>query len=673
MYIKILTTLLVSVFGVINPQDNCKVTLESLSEPGKKIIVNSSSDTLSKYGISVDVIEKKALRGGVRYSVAVRNDSKDYAVCLVNGPEVGGLKFPDDCRVVISKDGGRMIPVTTWRKQDINVVVSGDGLKGTMYWFAFAGEKKGLYVGCENSDNQNVKARIKYDRGTDEFAVEHEYMFYCNPGESYSTPWVDVHPYRGDWHVAADTYRKWFWSTHELAHQPEWLKNCSGWMLTILKQQNGQVIWPYNTIGKEMADAALARGLNVVGLYGRAVGGHDRLYPDYSADPALGGEEELRKGIEELHARGLRCIFYTNGQLIDALTPWWEEKGRDMSVMNADGSLKLDTYQKFKDGPRVVHTLACQSDKEWVDMMIKFAEDANALGADGLIYDQCGRMRTRVCYNPDHVHKVPCLTYQDDLIANLQTVYDHMQKINPDFVLMTEGFTDMELPSVAFYHRGSMLRIIPQKEMEGMALRNGKGWMAPEVLLYTFPEMVNTSNDPTSLNYRQRLNLNAMFNERTEIEVRFDYDRELVEHDRNADPSCYDNVNEAGSKNGEYHKEMVVNLDPKAAREYSYQIHSWLDRYPELMRGGRFIDTEKFTFTSDNPLAIAKAYESADGKTLGVIVWNISTKDAASFSVKPARRYRLTEVSAPDCSVSEGDPIAPESVQLYVFKKKRFF
>lgn len=668
----LLSFILGTFFGNIALQENFKVKLESLENPGQQIEV-SASEAASDYGISIDIEKLDAKRRSLRYRVSVTNNGNGYAVAGLEGPSVTGLKFKDEgYELVHSSAGGRRMPLSTFDKREdgFSITTTGDGNKGTMYWFAFAGEKKGVYAACENKECLNIYNIVSYDKESGIYSISQKQAFYCHPGEKYSSPVVDVHPYRGDWHVAADTYRRWYDSCHTIARHPDWLRNASGWMLTILKQQNGQVLWPYNTIGKEMCDEALSRGLNVLGLYGRAVGGHDSLYPDYSSDPTLGGEEELKKGIAEMHSRGLHCIIYVNGQLVDKETEWWEQTGKDWSVMMADGSLKTDSYKKFSNGRNVVHTLACMKTEFWQDMMIKMAEDANALGADGIIFDQLGRVRNRVCYNPEHGHKVPDLVYQQDLLQALEKVYAHMQEINPDFVLMTEGFMDMQLPSVAFYHRGSMGRIISQKDMEDMASHSGMGYAAPEVLLYTFPEMVNTSNDPAPQNLRQRLNLNAVFNERTEIEVRYDFDKDLVVNDRKQSLSCFDIINDSDSKNGKYHQAMVSKFDPAESHKYSKEIHSWLSSYPELMREGRFVDTKGFSISTGSPLLIAKAYLSKDGKEMGVIVWNVSPKDSAEFSIKPGSRFKLREATAPDCSIKPGDPIAPESVQIYIYDKK---
>ena len=77
----------------------------------------------------------------------------------------------------------------------------------------------------------------------------------------------------------------------------------SGWLLCILKQQNGEIMWDYPALTK-LCDAADARGLDILGLFGWAHGGHDHLYPDYHPCQEMGGEEALKKALEEIRRRG---------------------------------------------------------------------------------------------------------------------------------------------------------------------------------------------------------------------------------------------------------------------------------------------------------------------------------------------------------------------------------
>ena len=146
-------------------------------------------------------------------------------------------------------------------------------------------------------------------------------------------------PYEGEWYECGDTYREWFLAHRTITERPEWVKNCTGWLLAILKQQNDEVIIPYEEIGGLLADAAEERGIDILGLFGRGIGGHDRFYPDYRPDPKMGGEKAIKRGIAEAKAKGKRVVLYTNGQLLDmdGTPQYWPDTGRVISVRQRDG------------------------------------------------------------------------------------------------------------------------------------------------------------------------------------------------------------------------------------------------------------------------------------------------------------------------------------------------
>ena len=56
------------------------------------------------------------------------------------------------------------------------------------------------------------------------------------------------------------------------------------------------------------------------------------------------------------------------------------------------------------------------------------------------------------CYHTDHGHRVPRIVYEADRLDNMAYVQREMTKINPDFVVMTEGLADYELNMVGMFH-----------------------------------------------------------------------------------------------------------------------------------------------------------------------------------------------------------------------------
>ena len=68
-----------------------------------------------------------------------------------------------------------------------------------------------------------------------------------------------------------------------------------------------------------------------------------------------------------------------------------------------------------------------------------------------------------------------------------------------------------------------------------------------------------------------------------------------------------------------------------------------------------------------SPLVYAKAYEN--GNKRAVLVWNISDKEAAAYTVTPDAGWTQVEITSPEGPVAPGSPLAPQSLHLLVFKK----
>jgi len=628
---------------------------------------------------------RSAEDGALDVSAEIRNGTEDWVVSEFFGPEIKGLgiRNPEEYSLIRSTRKGlrtdmRALKAVAGKKKDA------DGWSwkkegyyeippyGPMKFCILAGKEDGLYLGIDNDKYEKIGGIFRYYPDSDQIGIMNRSFFFCHPGETYTTPSTHLWAYKGDWHVAADRYRKWFLAHHEIAPHPEWVRHTTGWMLTILKQQNAEIIWPYAAIGREMSDEAEKNGFNLLGLFGRAIGGHDRFYPDYTPDPDMGGEEAFRKGLEEMHARGLRAIVYTNGQLLDrnGLDDWWETTGKSLSLVNKKGEVYGESFQKFHDGPNRQFTWACMRTSQWQDMLMDFAMDAARLGADGIIFDQLGGPSYRRCYSKDHGHKVPDFAYGPDLMQTLEHISREVRKTYPDFVFMTEGYCDYELPSVTISHRGMSGRsyaTATQKNMEDMALHRGVSYPFPQFVTYTFPEALGTTNNPAPTNRRIYINYAAMFNDRPEIEVRYTPDKRFLETGINRTKEEYKNIKGPTSGSGPFHEDAVMHDDLHTLRLYSKQVLDMLRAHSDVMYDGIFVDDRGFTLDSGSPLVYAKAYEN--GNKRAVLVWNISDKEAAAYTVTPDAGWTQVEITSPEGPVAPGSPLAPQSLHLLVFKK----
>jgi len=122
--------------------------------------------------------------------------------------------------------------------------------------------------------------------------------------------------FEGDWRMGADYYRRWAnqtWWTDPVT--PDWMREWTGREKVILRHGNGQILHTYEEVPSIMK-RALECGIPMIELYGWHSGGQDNDYPNYYPDPQQGGEEGLRKAIEEVHKMGGRISLYGQGELL---------------------------------------------------------------------------------------------------------------------------------------------------------------------------------------------------------------------------------------------------------------------------------------------------------------------------------------------------------------------
>lgn len=529
----------------------------------------------------------------------------------------------------------------------------------TMQWCAFAGNNGGMYFASHDNRHASKQFNINYHKDNQKLSFSFLHQFACHPGENYQIPNLVIAPFSGSWHVAANRYRTWFDTSVKLQDVPVWAQNASGWMLTILKQQNNEVMWDYPAL-LEMSKISEERGLDIIGLYGWAHGGHDRFYPDYYPDTLMGGEQALKKALNDIRKSGKRSIIYVNGQLMDQNgTTYWDSIGRYINIVKKDKTLDYQKWHKYKDAPARFHGLACLSSDLWYERMLQLATEANAYGADGIIYDQLAVTAPKFCYATNHNHKTPEVMYTGDRYNLLNKIANTMKTINPNFIVMTEGLSDVVMNSISWFHGYENGVYVPtQKEIEGKYGKNTYSSIFPEMFKYTFSEMLTTTRNPSPVNNRLILNYATVYGFRQELESRYAADVKYLKEKKIPVPADYGNVISKPDLS------LVTSQDPVAMKNYTKQIIDFQRENADLLWHGKYIDDQKIV--CDGGQVIAKVFEN--GNRLGVVAWNYSLQKQ-DFNVE-VPGYVLENVSAPGVSaVSVKEPIAAESIRLYIWKK----
>ncbi|MBP8802080.1 MAG: hypothetical protein KBI41_11155 [Kiritimatiellae bacterium] len=520
------------------------------------------------------------------------------------------------------------------------------GVRGTMQWFALAGREGGLYVGSHDPLHRAKQLSLRYDPSLKRFGMAVRHDFFCRSGESVALAPVVVQPYAGSWHAAARLYRTWFDSVKKLRDVPAWARDTSGWLLCILKQQNGEIMWPYTSLDK-LCDVADARGLDILGLFGWAHGGHDHLYPDYIPCPEMGGVEALKKGLKEAKRRGKRTIIYANGQLQEReATEFWRTVGKDIAITRRDGTTYQHTYHKYRNIPVYRFDLGCLYAQAWYDRMLSLAIQANELGADGILYDQLGMMAPMACYGEGHGHPVPSMAHEVERPVFLKRIADHMRQINPDFIVMTEGLHDCALDAISMFH-GCTLGTYRTSASE-MLVRLRASRVAdpfPELFRTVFPEVMSTIRVPTPMMDRDMVNYTCVYGMRYEIESRYGPDATYLREDRVPESDDYVHVVNKPDV------AMMRATPPVEAARYLKEAIDFQRENAAFFWHGRFVDSQGFTLTGKD--LVAKGF--AAGDRFGVVIWN-PLQTVTPFTLE-VPGYALESASEP--GRERVDPLAP--------------
>ena len=88
------------------------------------------------------------------------------------------------------------------------------------------------------------------------------------------------------------------------------------------------------------------------------------------------------------------------------------------------------------------------------------------------------------------------------------------------------------------------------------------------------------------------------------------------------------------------------------------------------MMTGNYLAGRGVQLESSSKYVMANAFATTAGDKLGVLVWNVSEEESATYNVAYPG-YRAVSVCAPDKEdVKLGDALAPASIHLVMFEKQ---
>jgi hypothetical protein len=237
-----------------------------------------------------------------------------------------------------------------------------------------------------------------------------------------------------------------------------------------LKWEDGTVIHRYRDLPM-LADEAKALHFDTLLLAGWTNGGFDNYTFHYATDPELGTEAELKEAIRQVHAKGVKVLFYVNVLSIAADNDEFRRKGPACAVRGSDGAVDM-FGESF-----LVHPLStlCNSVPFWRDCVKRNVRYALLeLGADGLYLDQIGSA-PRDCFAADHDHRQSWPGNYRQLLAEIR------QELNAagrtEVVFLTEEVMDLYKDLIDCFLCYSFWQCAPK-------------YSFPELFRYTFPEVL---------------------------------------------------------------------------------------------------------------------------------------------------------------------------------------
>jgi len=577
---------------------------------------------------------------GFCFSGSIKTETPGWIIKEVNYPLMGGIR-------ITGIETGIYWPVGLGEYHNNPELFGSRSLwypaaKGcAMPWFSLNYPGGGLYVGDHDVTQENKVINLSYDKVTGTFSTGIDRPVY---EATFQIPEVMIKPYTGEWYKAAKYYKTWY-NKHFVQHSPPaWVKDDTGWLLAILKQQNMEVMWNYRDIDK-LCDVADRFNLTTIGLFGWAVGGHDHLYPYYNPDNLMGGRKELMKAIERAHQRGKKIILYANGKIMDTSTDFYLYNGSEAMVKMENRQPEIQYYIKQKNATPVIFAQGCTGSPIWRKTMFDLGLQAVNLGADGILYDQMGVMTPQLCFSEDHDH-IPGMSdthNRNDMIREIRTA---MRKINPGFIVMTEATNDAIIKEIDYHHGW------------GVGLAPGPN-VFPELFRYTFPELISTQRNPNPMITRTDANFAAVMGLRHEVETRYAGDVAYLLQGKLPKPEDYSNVVSPPNLN-------KMNLLPAVeAEKYVHTLIGFENENAAFFRHGKFIAKDGIIVKGND----ISANGFLNDNKIGVVVWNTHPGERKDFSVEVPGYHFLTAAEPGRRDVPEKSALDADSIRLLVFER----
>jgi hypothetical protein len=359
--------------------------------------------------------------------------------------EMGGQRFADPIDYVRQRYKNTNQPYSNEDYISRPVLNVYPGLQAAANCFHFSGADRGLYFGSHDPSFRNTVHQwaLTPEEQLEAGMIKHVFL---RSGERLQIPGYVLSPYSGSWHTAAAKYQRWTGSWYRPLPKPEWIKDFRGWQRLILKHQNGEILFPYDSF-PQISEIGKSAGISGLFMFAWWPGGMDRMYPDYVPDPEMGGEAALRENIQKFQELGGEVIFYASGRLVDRASDFFKQHGRRLAIKTRSGGEARDAYlfSNRSSYERLYGAVElspmCPDCPEWVEVLKGVVDMAADYGCKGVFFDQLGTQEYPCC-DPNHGHPVPYVTQTEGKREAIRQVRDHCRKVAPEMAFGVEIFAD---------------------------------------------------------------------------------------------------------------------------------------------------------------------------------------------------------------------------------------
>jgi len=313
---------------------------------------------------------------------------------------------------------------------------------------------RGLYIGAHDPGAAvKIMSSLPTGDGTLELSITHPTPGRGLPGAGFTIDYdVVIGPFTGDWYDAVQIYRKWMlkqsWFPRKpLAERddlPRWYTD----LVVALRRAGGPdgsvesakiaygerfkyawgVLDEYETLGEPDAIMWWYHS------WGHPNDREDRFHnaPDLLPMPGF------REGVSRLKSRGIHTIAYLIHSIWDQRAESWKTENADDAVLiKSDGSPWRNVWNK----PLAIMCPASPIYQKKIRQL--FHDLASSADVDGAYFDLSGVGNPFDCYATNHGHPIGSGAWMTEgKIKLLHDAREEARKVNPDFILITEGTAD---------------------------------------------------------------------------------------------------------------------------------------------------------------------------------------------------------------------------------------